>query len=109
MRESEVLSAVRLVFGQADGFVVWRNNVGYDAITRQRFGLQVGASDILGIGPGGLFFACECKSGAGRTSEEQLRFLQVVHNTGGIACLTRSVEQAEEQIRGIRAGIRRHF
>lgn len=102
---------IRLAFGQAEGFVVYRNQTGFYEIDGRaiKYGLCVGGSDIIGIAPGGLFFASECKRGTGRLSDEQRRFLQLVYDSGGVACETRSVEQAEEQIRGIRAGIRRHF
>ena len=111
MRESEVLAAVRLVFGQADGFVVWRNTSGFtkEADRAIRYGVGIGGSDLLGVAPGGLFLAIEVKTAKSRVTEEQIRFLELVHERGGVACLTRSAEQAEEQIRGIRAGQRRHF
>lgn len=111
MRESDVLVAVRLVFGQADGFVVWRNQSGFYQLDGRsiRYGIGIGGSDILGIAPGGLFFASECKAGKGKLTDEQRRFLQLVYDSGGVACETRSREQAEEQVRGIRAGIRKHF
>ena len=110
MRESEVLSAVRLVFGQADGFVVWRNQTGFYQIENRsiRYGVGTGGSDLLGIAPGGLFLAVECK-GQGKLTGEQRRFLQLVYDSGGAACETRSAQQAEEQIHGIRAGNRKHF
>ena len=111
MRESEVLVLVRLVFGQADGFVVWRNTSGFvqESDRAIRYGVGTGGSDLLGIAPGGLFLAVEVKTATGRVSPEQLRFLELVYESGGVACLTRSESQAREQIDGIRAGKRRHF
>lgn len=108
--EAAVLAAVRQVFGQAPGFVVWRNTSGFvEHETRKvRYGVATGGADLLGIAPGGLFFASEVKQLKGRVTDEQLRFLELVYIMGGVACVTRSAEEAEEQVRGIRAGIRRH-
>ena len=116
MRENEVAPAVRLVFGQAEGFVLWRNNVGFDSFTQQRFGLINGASDFIGLAPGGLFLAVETKGTKTITTDEQTRFLQLVFDRGGVACRIgnkiktkeAATLAAQEMIRGIRAGIRRH-
>lgn len=111
MRESAVQVDVRLVYGQADGFVVWRNNQGiaeYDDY-KVRYGVAEGGSDLLGVAPGGLFLAVEVKRPKNKkTQDNQRRFLQLVYDLGGVACVCRSKEEAEKQIVGIRAGIRRH-
>jgi hypothetical protein len=110
MRESAVQVDVRLVYGQADGFVVWRNNSGIAEFNGQkvRYGVGIGGADLLGVAPGGLFLAVEIKTLTGRLEPDQLRFLELVWQLGGVACVCRSEEQAKEQVRGIREGIRRH-
>lgn len=111
MRESEALVEVRLEYGQAEGFVVWRNTSGFvEHETRKvRYGVGVGGSDLLGITPGGLFLAVEVKGSRGRPTEEQLRFLELVYERGGVACLCHDGAEARGQISAIRAGFRRHF
>ena len=116
MRENLVSAEVRLVFGQAEGFVLWLNPIGFDHEKRIRYGLQVGSSDCIGIAPGGLLLALETKGTRTVTTDEQLRYLQLVYDMGGVACRigskikTREAARAaaEEMVRGIRAGIRRH-
>lgn len=108
MRESEVLFRARLAFGQAEGFVLWRNNTGFDHEKNARYGVCVGGSDLLGIAPGGLFLAVEAKGLRGRPTDEQMRFLKLVFDHGGVSCLVGPDDSEQEMIRGIRAGIRRH-
>lgn len=109
MRESAILVAVRCVFGGELDFVVWRNTSGFveHEDRKVRYGVAEGGADILGIAPGGLFFASEVKQPRGRLRDSQLRFLELVYERGGIACVTRSAEEAKEQVRGIREGGRR--
>lgn len=116
MRESIVSVETRLTFGQADGFVLWLNPVGFDHEKKIRYGLANGSSDLIGLAPGGLLLAVETKGTHTKTTDEQLRFLQLVYERGGVACrIGKSIKTreaaraaAEEMIRGIRAGIRRH-
>lgn len=106
MLEADRLVLVRLVFGRH--FVVWRNSTGFAERDGRplRFGLQVGSSDLIGIALG-LFLAVEVKTDRGRLRPEQQRFLELVLENGGVACLCRSEEQAEEQVNGIKAGLRK--
>ncbi len=119
MRESPVKVATRLAFGQAEGFVIWVNSTGLAELGGHmvRFGLCVGSSDCIGIAPGGLFLAVEVKGSHGRATEEQLRFLELVHSLGGVACLIgpsdtymdgKRLRLKPEIIDGIRAGNRRY-
>lgn len=100
---------IRLVYGQQPDFVVFRNSTGFAERDGRgfRFGLAVGSADLIGLAPAGLFLAVECKFRSGRLSAEQLRFLNLVFERGGVACACRSKEMAEEQIVRIRAGERR--
>lgn len=62
-------------------------------------GLCVGSSDIVGIAPDGRFLAVEVKTPKGRATKEQIRFIEAVQASGGIAGIARSVEDALELIR----------
>jgi len=57
-------------------------------------GLTKGSSDIVGWTPEGLFLAPEVKSGVGRASADQARFLDAVNRAGGRAGVARSPEDA---------------
>jgi hypothetical protein len=67
-----------------------------------RAGLTEGSSDIIGIGPGGLFAAIEVKAGSTRDQAHQERFIQMVLRLGGLAGFARSVEEATAIIEGRR-------
>lgn len=119
MRESPVKVAVRIGFGQAEGFVIWVNSTGVAEMAGHtfRFGLCVGSADCIGIAPGGVFLAAEVKGTGGRATPEQLRFLELVYERGGIACLLgpddtymdgKRLRLKPEIIDGIRAGKRRY-
>jgi hypothetical protein len=67
------------------------------------FGLCVGSSDLIGwtetiVTPDmvgekiAIFTAVEVKNEKGKASKEQLKFLQAVRNAGGIARLTRYID-----------------
>jgi hypothetical protein len=67
------------------------------------FGLCVGSSDLIGwteiiVTPDlvgkkiAIFTAVEVKNEKGRATKEQLKFLQAVRNAGGIARLTRYID-----------------
>jgi hypothetical protein len=74
-------------------------------------GLCTGSSDLIGwrsvvitpemVGQAvAVFAAIEVKSATGRPTPEQTTFLQAVQAAGGIACLARSVEDAERALAG---------
>lgn len=56
-----------------------------------------GVSDILGL-IGGRFLAIEVKSATGKLTEDQRAFIRKVLDEGGIAFVSRSVEQTAEQL-----------
>lgn len=96
--EREILREVLAAVGALPDVRVFRNDVGR-AVNRTtgqhlQFGLTVGASDIIGIGPRGRFLALEVKSQTGRPSPAQLVFLDVVRRMGGIAGIVRSAAEA---------------
>lgn len=60
-----------------------------------KFGLVVGASDLIGIvKPHGRFLALEVKTARGRLTKEQTQFLLLVNRMGGVARLVRSTQEA---------------
>lgn len=96
MKESDIQKQIMLALSQA-GCVVWRNNTGMIKNPQGRpvrFGLCVGSSDIIGIGPGGRFLAIEVKTAKGRATEKQLNFINRVIKAGGIAGVARSADEA---------------
>jgi len=54
-----------------------------------------GMADLIGMTTNGIFFAIEVKSATGKATKEQLEFLKYVDESGGIAGIARSVEDAE--------------
>lgn len=107
--ETALMHAVMLALSDA-GCLVFRNNtgVGYSGrvIDRQphcvtvattrpiTYGLCVGSADLIGIAPGGKFLAFEIKTGRGRATTEQQRFINAVLTAGGIAGIVRSPAEA---------------
>ena len=61
-------------------------------------GLTRGGSDIIGWTPDGKFLAVEVKTKTGRATKEQIRFIDAVNNSGGIAGICRSPEEAIQLI-----------
>lgn len=58
-----------------------------------------GVSDILGILPDGRFLAIEVKSKTGKPSPEQVRFIKTINESGGLAFVAKSLEDAQEEIK----------
>lgn len=103
-KEADVLEDVMLAVGGQDDCVVWRNSTGLAEHEKRkaRYGLCVGSSDVIGLGPGGRFLAIECKRPGGKATEKQRKFLKLVKKYGGIAGVAESKEQALEIIEGAR-------
>lgn len=100
--EAQVQARVRLAIGLEPDLVLWRNQTGAYRDDRRyiRYGLCVGGSDLIGIGPMG-FTAIELKAHRGRLSEPQQRFLKLVQDHGGWAGALRasSLGEAETKAR----------
>ena len=82
-----------------------------DSARFAKYGLPKGSADIVGILTMvlegelyGIFFALEVKSGRGRTSDEQDRWLALVRRMGGFATVVRSVQEAKEALARARKG-----
>lgn len=109
MNEQQIQQQIRLALGRGD-VRLWRNNTGAmrDEQGRLvRFGLAKGSADLIGlrtieVGSARVaqFVALEVKTSTGRTTEEQRHFLALVERMGGIAAVVRSVEEAEQALRG---------
>lgn len=111
MSEQLVQQKIRAELGLGDARL-WRNNTGclQDRNGRAvRFGLAPGSSDLIGlrrivVGPEhigrtlAVFTAVEVKDARGRASPEQVRFLEVVRDMGGLGGIARSVEEAHQII-----------
>ena len=112
MSEHEIQQRIRLACGHGP-VRLWRNNSG--ALVDQqgrlvRFGLCKGSSDLIGlrslvITPDQVgqrlaqFVALEIKTARGVVSPEQLAFLALVEQLGGLAAICRSVEAAEQVLK----------
>jgi len=59
-----------------------------------RYGFK-GCSDILGMLADGRLLAVECKTRKGRPTPEQVEFLQLVADNGGVAVLARGIDDVE--------------
>lgn len=77
----------------AQGVFFWVQQAGKipGRINRSKF-LRNGVSDILGIWNDGRMLAIEVKTPKGRTTDEQLEFLETIQRKGGIAIIARSLE-----------------
>ena len=106
--EAAVQAAIRIEAGRL-GVYLWRNNSGAYQDERGnfiRYGLAnesakvnrlIKSPDLIGVAPGGLFVAVECKTPGwtrprNDTEHAQLAFLQIVTNMGGRAGFATSVD-----------------
>ena len=102
MSEKQIMTAIQLELAK-HGYKVFRNNSGYLRDIRGQyvhFGLCTGSSDLVGIvPPSGRFLAIEVKTPTGVATKEQLSFLRMVNESGGIGFIARSVEEAIEKLK----------
>jgi hypothetical protein len=66
-------------------------------------GLYKGSSDLIGWTPRNgvaVFTAIEVKTDEGRLEPEQQHFIEVVNNSGGIAIVARSADEAVQLLNG---------
>lgn len=108
-QETKIQNAIHLTLSEA-GCLIWRNETGNfwagkvihkerDTVTLSgarmvQAGLCKGSADLIGITPGGRFIAVEIKTPQGRATAEQLRFIDAVRASGGIAGICRSPKEA---------------
>jgi hypothetical protein len=85
---------------------LFRNNVGFDAQNKVKYGLMPGSSDLIGwtqieiksnhVGKNfAIFTAIEVKSEFGRIRPEQQNFVDYVNQSGGIAGICRNIQEAK--------------
>lgn len=98
MKEADVLKRVMIEASKL-GFRVFRNHTGgiyaKDG-TFHRFGLCVGGSDLIGWTPCGRFAALEVKRPGGRTSAEQINFIEQVRKSGGFGVIIDNEKNLKE-------------
>ena len=113
--EDAVLSQIidYLRHEQARGRVIWfeRSNGGggrvgarwvwfYRLYLRGREPGSNGKADIVGMLPGGRFFALEVKQRGKKATADQREYLEAVASGGGIAATVRSFQDAKRELFG---------
>ena len=105
MTESEILKQIHAL---SKGSVrLFRNNVGFDATNKVKYGLIPGSSDLIGwktieitqhhVGRKvAVFTAIEVKKKGGRVAPIQQQFVDYVDECGGLSGICYSVEEAIE-------------
>lgn len=107
--ETSLLRQIMLAVSKITGARIFRNNTGFDAKNKVRYGLVVGSSDLIGwksvtITPDmvgqqvAVFVALEVKTPKGRATDEQKNFVNVVNAAGGKAAIVRSVSEAIQTV-----------
>jgi hypothetical protein len=99
--EDAIVNAIRVELGATPGLILWRNGVGFSEVwdetrgttRKQRFGLERGSADLIGV-YFGRFLALEVKQPGAKATAEQLAWLAKVHGVGGFGCVVHSVEEA---------------
>lgn len=105
MSETGLMFRVRETLVASGHVLLWRNNVGFDAERRVKYGLGLGSADLVGLlVPSGRFFAIEVKTPVGRLRKEQRLWLDVVRKNGGFAAVVRSTDGAVEALERALAG-----
>jgi len=105
--EAEVLRGVYDYFHYRGGYC-WRNNTGSvvipgTATTKRRYVQfsEPGASDIIGV-HSGYFFGLETKTEKGKQTPEQIDWMNVIREHGGVYLLLRPstyIDQIDEALR----------
>jgi hypothetical protein len=128
MKETNLLKKIQMHLSKFNNVRVFRNNVGQGWVGKSTHnngtvviqnarplhaGLVVGASDLIGftsikitesmVGKKiAVFTAIEGKTPIGKPSPDQLNFIRVVKEAGGIAGVARTPEEAEEMINSVK-------
>ena len=112
--ETTLQQQIRLALGSRTDLRLFRNQVGQlpDPRTGRpvQFGLARGSADLIGwriitITPGmvgsqvAVFTSIEVKTPTGRIQPEQYAWLNTVHQSGGIAGIARSIQDANDLLR----------
>lgn len=99
MNEATIERAILAALGARADVRIFKNEVGraIDPKTGAHlaFGLCVGSSDLIGlVRPHGRLLALEVKSATGQPTPQQLNFLAMVNDMGGVGRIVRTVEEA---------------
>ncbi len=95
MKETELMNLIRFELVETGKYSLWRNNIGFDQVTKVRYGLGVGTSDLVGFRHrDGRFIGLEIKTATGRASKEQKMWIEHVVGHGGLAGIVHSTEDA---------------
>lgn len=97
--ETPLMHEIRAALTATGHIALWRNNTGFDADRKIKYGLGLGGADLVGIlKPSGRFVGVEIKTATGRTSPDQMAWASAVRAAGGLYILTRTPEDAIEQL-----------
>lgn len=114
MTHAQLLAEIRRAFGRDlrlfrnETLGAWAGEAtrlpdGSTLIRDPRFvqcGLCPGSADLIGWQPGsGRFVAIEVKTGRGRLTQEQTRFIEAVNEQGGVGLVARSVDDVAAILR----------
>jgi hypothetical protein len=102
--ETNLMRQIMLAVSKLKNVRIFRNNTGFDATNKVRYGLVTGSSDLIGwksvtvthemVGQQvAVFVALEVKTPKGRATDEQKNFVNVVNAAGGKAAIVRSVSE----------------
>ena len=102
--EGELVKAC-LLYLKAKGIVAWRHNAGGINVGKYfvRLGV-IGASDIMGLLPGGRFLGVEAKIGKNKPTPDQTEWQRRINEQGGLAFTIWSVDALELHLRN--AGVK---
>ena len=107
--EAKIQRAIRLALGRLPDLVLFRNQVGvaqYGDSRFARYGLMVGASDLVGImAPYGRWVAIEIKQPGEKLTHPQILFLKLIERMGGFAAVVHSVDEARAAIQQCRDSV----
>jgi hypothetical protein len=102
MTETDIMRQILLECSHGE-VRLWRFNVGnFELRDGRRIQVGIaGMSDLMGIGPGGIFLAIEVKTPANKVRpKEQVMFIEAVRRMGGRAGFATSVAEAQAIING---------
>jgi hypothetical protein len=100
--ETDIMRGILLACSRGD-VRLWRFNVGnFELMDGRRIQSGIaGMSDLMGIGPGGVFLAIEVKTPTNKQRpKEQVMFIEAVRRMGGRAGFATSIAEAEAIIHG---------
>jgi len=108
-QETSISDKVRIAAWEKYGIKLWRNNTGFDKLTKTHYGLKVGSADWIGVVPMvieqrhvgciiGAFFSIETKTDIGRMSKDgkQKEWLENRLEDGCIALVARKAEDVPD-------------